>query len=217
MNIDDSTPQELRITWKYDGVAPKEGWLLLYSMDDSEIAPNVLKCSDASALISPRVPGASYQFTIQTVDSTSVFNSVHRYQCPAGDPFSGHAVSSDKITVKLLPTPSGDSWSADSLSKDVYTSTFKAGKKISMVLEAGVSFYLEHEDINVLFVIRDSNGKVIPNLVEQIKCDWHDMWVDGDYHFCELNVPNSPTEPGNYTVDLYFNGAPVASVPITMK
>lgn len=216
LTVDDSTSQQLNISWSFDGQTPKEGWLLLYTMDGSDIS-NVVKCSNATALISPRVPGASYQFTIQTADSTSVFNGVHNYRCPAGEPFVAHAISADKITAKLLETPADADWSADNIDRSAFTNVFSKGQKISMVLEAGVSFYLDHEDVSVLYVIRDADGKVLPNLVEQVRTDWHDLWVNGDYHFCELNIPNVPENSGSYRIDLYFNGSPVVSESFTIR
>ena len=214
--VDDSVEQELNLKWEYAGKEPSEGWLLLYTMDGSEIS-NVVKCPNAAATISPRVPGASYQFTIQTTDGTSVFNGIHTFQCSAGSEYNGHAISAQKITSILLPTPEEKDWTADNADRGTFTNVFTSGQKISIILEAGISFYLENEDTNVLYVIRDANGKVIPNLVEQIRSDWHDLWSAGDYHYCELNVPNTPSDPGDYRIDVYFNGASICSNSFTIK
>ena len=209
LTVDDKTPEELRVSWTFEGETPENGWLLMYTMDDSEFN-NVVKCSSPSALISPRVPGATYRFTVQTADGTTVFNGVHSYLCPAGANYVGHSISAEKISARLLETPSRE-WDAGSISSSDYKDRFASVQKISMVLEAGVSFYLDHEDLNVLFVIRDANGKVLPNLVEQVRYDWHDLWVGGDYHYAELNIPNTPPLTGSYRIDLYFNGCAVTS------
>ena len=45
---------------------------------------------------------------------------------------------------------------------------------------------------------------------------WWDMWVDEDHHFCELDLPNVPTEAGNYTLALYFNGKAIMAIEFTI-
>ena len=88
---------------------------------------------------------------------------------------------------------------------------FQSGDKISMVLEATVKFYVQHEDIQVMYVYRDSAGNPIPALVSQSTIDWYDLFFDGNYQLGELDLPKAPTDSGSYSVTVYFNGAPVAS------
>mgnify|MGYP002343190526 FL=1 len=80
-----------------------------------------------------------------------------------------------------------------------------------MVLEATVKFYVQHEDIQVMYVYRDSAGNPIPALVSQSTIDWYDLFFDGNYQLGELDLPKAPTDSGSYSVTVYFNGAPVAS------
>jgi hypothetical protein len=39
------------------------------------------------------------------------------------------------------------------------------------------------------------------------------MWFQ---FYGELTIPNMPTEPGSYTVDIYFNGAYVPTQPFNI-
>ena len=57
-----------------------------------------------------------------------------------------------------------------------------------------------------MYVFRDGSGNVIPDLITQETRDWYTMWLNDDYHYCELDLSAVPTEPGDYTLSLYFNG-----------
>ena len=77
-----------------------------------------------------------------------------------------------------------------------------------MVLYATTRFYLENDATTVMFVIRDSEGKVMSNTVRTKVSAWRDLWP-GTGKYCYLNVPVMPTEYGDYTLEIYFNGATV--------
>ena len=73
-------------------------------------------------------------------------------------------------------------------------------------------FYMPGTNTEVLFVIRDGYGNVIPQLVTTIHDTWRNLWYPGDDHYAELDIPEVPENPGNYTVTVYFNGAQVTSL-----
>lgn len=208
VNVDAENPESLTVTWDFQGTAPEGGWLLMYTLDGSE-TPSVVKCEEASATIQTRIHGATYQFQIQAADSSSVFNSNHSYDCPEAEVFFGHALSTYKITGKLLNTPAKEGWSYKDVSKNDYTDTFASGSKISMLLHASVNFYIPEDPTNILYVIRDAEGNVLPELTAQETLDWYTMWINTDYHYCELDIPKVPTQPGDYSVSLYFNNMSV--------
>lgn len=212
--VDDSEEGKLTVTWNHDGEDPVGGWLLMYTIDDSD-PPSVVKCDDASAEISPRLPSADYRFTIQAADGTSIFSNEHTYKCPSAEIFQGQALSADKITGYLLKTPEGE-WSYESEGKEAFSDTFTSGDSLSLVLQASVNFYLEKEDISVMYVFRDGSGNVLPDLVSQETVDWEELWYDGDYHMGELNIPKAPTEPGDYSLSLYFNNKAVIYITFSI-
>lgn len=216
VRVDESKQDSLKVTWTFDGKAPEGGWLLFYTVDGSK-TQEVMKCTEASAVITPRIPTASYDFLIQATDNTSVFNNDYNYVCPDGGLFSSHGISSYKMTTKLLPTPSEEGWLGDKVSSDTFTDKFTSGQKISAVVVVNANFYLNpREDISVMYVIRDAEGKVIYDLIHEEATEWYAMFFDGDYHQCELNIPEVPTEPGEYQLDLYFNHAYVNSTPFSI-
>lgn len=213
--VDDSEYDALEVTWEHTGSTPSGGWLLMYTIDGSD-SKNVVKCSSASAAITPRIPGAKYQFTIQAADATSIFSNVQTYTCSAAESYSGNGLSAEEIEGFLLKTPDNDSWTYDSVGSGVFTDQFASGDSISVVLHGTANFYVPNDALNVLYVIRDAHGNVLPDWVSQAEDDWYDIWYAGDYHYGELDLPAAPADAGNYSLSIYFNGALVTELDFSI-
>lgn len=213
---EDSEKQSLQVSWEYDGAAPQSGWLLMYSIDGNA-KQNIEEVENPAMEITPIIPGAEYTFTVSSPDSVSVFNDVHTYTASKAKVYSGHAITGYKITARSLVTPTAQGWNQSTISNKDYTSTFTLGQSISLVLQASVNFYLDKDDVDIMYVVRDGDGKVIPGLLGQETKNWHDLWSPADYHFCELTLPHVPDIAGSYTVDVYFDGQSVVSVPFSME
>ena len=217
LSVAETNPGSLTVTWTYEGTAPEDGWLLLYTLDGIADQQNVVKCKEPSAVIEPRIPSAEYTFTIQAADATSVFNSVHKYVTTNADVFTNEGLSADKISAHLLKTPDEEGWTIDAVGTDAYTDTFLSGESISIVLTASDNFYLPEMDISVMYVIRDGNGNVLSKYISQETRDWKALWYEGDYHNGELTIPEVPEEPGNYSVSVYFNNLAVTATNFTIS
>ena len=85
------------------------------------------------------------------------------------------------------------------------------------MLQASVNFYLHQEDVQIMYVIRDGEGHVMPEFLGQETRNWHDLWGNGDFHFCELNLPHVPDTAGSYTVEIYFDGQSAAKASFTVE
>ena len=218
IQVDSDTAQKLKVTWNYEGTAPEGGWLLFYTIDGNG-EPQIVHCTGNQGIIEVRVPAATYDISIQAADGTTVFDGTHSYTAPNAEIYYNKKqmifpnFHSDFLYVNLLKTPEKTNWNH----KDVYTSdfttTFRSGDSISMMLYYMVNYYIYHEDITILYVIRDAEGKVVSDLISIENKDWNDdMWNGPDYHYCCLNIPKVPTEPGEYTLSLYFDGMAITVV-----
>ena len=215
LNVDESDPEKFTVSWTFEGEAPEGGWLLMYSMDNNT-AQSVVKCTEPTGVIEPRIHGATYRFEIQAVDGTSVFGSIQTYNCPNPNIFDEYSLPADEITAHLLKTPEQEDWSYKDITKEDYTSQFVTGEKISLILHAGCNFYIPEEDVRLMYVFRDGSGNVIPELITQETRVWKTMWINDDYHYCELDLSAVPTEPGDYSLSLYFNGDAVMVITFTI-
>ena len=216
LSVNTDTAGQLIVDWKYTGAAPEGGWLLLYSLDGFTEQQSVVKCSEPRAVIDNRIPGAEYRFQIQTVASTSVFNDIHTFTCPNAGIFSNEGMTADSITSLLLKTPAEEGWTHESVGTDVFTDTFQSGDPISIVLKSSDNFHLPKMNISVLYVIRNSDGNVLTDHISRENVDWKDLWYDGNYHNCELDIPSVPKEAGTYSISIYFNNLAVTSANFTI-
>ena len=216
LNVDDSDLEQLTVTWTYDGAQPEGGWLLMYTVDGQEDQNNVVKCDTASAVIDTRIPSAAYRFVIQAADSTSIFNNIHTYICPAAAVYTNQGLSANNIQAYLLKTPEDEGWTIESVGDDAITDTFQSGDSISVVLKCTDGFYLPEMDIEVMYVIRNGDGNVLTRYISRETIDWKSLWYDDDYHNGELTIPTVPTDPGDYSVSIYFDNLAVTAINFTI-
>lgn len=215
LTVDDSNPEELKLSWQYEGTAPEGGWLVTYTLDGGDY-PNVVRAEGTTATIAPRIPGAVYHFSFQGAQDVTVINGVQSYACPAAPVYQGHSLTGDNISCQLLPTPEEEGWTFYTVDAGSYTQSFAVGQSISMVLSSNARFHLDTVDVSVLYVFRDEAGNALPELTGEQELDWHDMWIKTDYHHAELTVPTVPSTPGSYTLEIYFDGCAVTSASLNI-
>ena len=222
IQVNSDTPQQLKVSWNYEGNAPQGGWLLLYTIDGNG-KPQIVPCSDNQGIIEVRVPNATYDISIQAADGSTVFYGKHSYTSPEAALYRNKKQAifehyhTSRLFVNLLKTPEKTNWNHNDVYSGDFTATFRSGDSISMMLYYISDFYLYHEDITIMYVIRDAQGTVISDLISMENKDWNDdMWNGPNYHYCCLNIPKAPTEPGEYTLSLYFDGGAITTVSFTV-
>ena len=222
VQVDDSDLMTLRVSWNYTGKAPEGGWLLLYTIDGSEQA-QVVQCQETSGVIEVRVPSATYDLTIQAADGSTVFQNTHSYRTANADIYQNEdqafyrKLHYDHFFVHSFKTPEKANWNHNDVYQGMYTNTFAPGEGISVLMYYMKDFYIRHEDVTVMFVIRDENGNVLTDYLSMDNLDWRDdLWNGPNYHYCGLNVPKVPTEPGKYSMGIYFDGLAITSMEFTI-
>ena len=223
IQVKDSDLLTMDVSWTYDGPAPEGGWLLLYTIDGSKQA-QVVQCQNSSGIVEVRVPAATYHFTIQAADGSTVFQNTLTYRTPNADVYQNppqafyRKVQAAYFFVNMLKTPEKASWNHKDVNQSMYTTTFAPGDPISVLMYYMQDFYIRHEDITVMYVIRDENGTVLADYIAMENLDWRDdMWNGPNYHYCGLNIPLVPTEPGKYSLGIYFDGLAITSVEFTIS
>lgn len=215
LQIDESNPQELVLSWQFQGAAPEGGWMVMYTLDNSNL-PSVVKADGTTAIVAPRIPGAVYHFTFQADGDVSVFGGSQTYTCPAAPVYTGHQTSGDNISCRLLVTPEDENWTYTAISNNSSNHSFAAGQPLSVVLQSVYGNYLDYEDINILYVFRDTTLGASGELIGEAVCNWHDLWNSNNSQYAELDIPVAPTKAGDYVLDIYFNGMSVASANLTI-
>lgn len=214
--VDDSDRQALKLSWQYAGNSPEGSWQVIYTLDGSDL-PSAATAEGTSATVAPRIPGATYHFTIQLSDGTSVFGGTQDYVCPAAADYSGHGMTRSGLSAKLLVTPAEENWVTGTIPAESFVQSFTVGQSISVLLQNSYSVYLDDEQINILYVFRDAQGQVAPELIGEETRTWREMFGVTNSPLAGLNVPTAPTAAGNYTLDIYFNGTAAASISLSIS
>lgn len=192
------------VTWS-SASEPTGGWLVMYSLDGSETT-DMAECTGTTATVRNVVPNATYSFQIMAADGSTVFGGTAEHPGIEQTKFDRHGLSADQIQSSLCHTPAKEGWTHEDVKDTDYTTSYEPGESASLVMYTSARFYLKAEDTAVMFVICDAEGKVIPTLVRTKNVSWIKLWP-GVGKYCYLDVPVMPTEYGDYTLELYFNGA----------
>lgn len=211
-NEDDLTAEDLRISWNSQGRIPEGGWTVRYSIDGVSVT-EAISCDDNLAVISPRIPGAKYRIQIHGADGSTILNSVYTLTCPEAPNLSFYNLTSDTLEGFLLKRPDDPNWSYDTVTA---AQEFSSGESISVVLHATAEFYRPGVPAQILYVIRNSQGIAMPNLSSCHNTNWNEVWSNRNYHYSQLDLPMSPTAPGNYTAEIYINGQFAIALPFTI-
>ena len=207
---DDSKNTHLNLTWNFTGTAPADGWILLYTVDGS--GSERVECKDASASVAPLLPGATYNFTLQTADGRTVYNDMFSYTTADAEKFTDNGMKVEDLTFELFKTPAEENWTYETLQDVSVTNTFASGDPVSMVIKSTSTFYMPGYETKILYVFRNSYGNVLTDLVSEETYYWKNIWQAGDPKIGELNLPKLPSAPGDYILQLYFNGKAVADL-----
>lgn len=209
--LDDSVDGQLTVSWDYEGVAPEEGWRLMYTIDGSE--KYIVQCEEPTCTISPLVPGAHYSFSFQLAEDITVFGGTAEYDVPLADNFGVTGVSADNISFRMCWTPDNTGWRWYDMWEEDFTTAFAVGEKASFVLSLNVDTPDSNTEISTLFVVKNSEGIPV-SITEGRTRSWNEMWYKG---YTELDIPVMPQIAGSYTVDIYFNGAYISTESFTVS
>ena len=199
----------LKVSWEYVGTEPEGGWLLMYDVDGTE-SYEVVKCTTNSGTISTAIPKSAYNISIQAADGTSIYGGSYTYHVPGAKDFDQYSLPASYIDVYLGKTPSEEKWTYRNVEN---SSSFAAGDSVTMVLNATKKFYTYAENVEITFVIRNSNSQAVLELTNSYTKGWQKLWNN---YYATLSVPAMPNIPGDYTMELYFNGDFVSSNPFSI-
>ena len=202
-HADESKWKEMKITWDYTGTEPENGWVLVYTTDGGN--SQSIKCEKASSLIPNFIPDTEYRFTVHSADDRSIYNNVFVHRTAVSEGFKEHNIKVDNLTMNLLKTPEEEDWRGEDMA-EAFTDTFAPGDPVSVVLHSANDFYVPSNETHIMYVFRSSYGSVLPELVSMETIAWKKIWFGGDHQYGELTIPKIPTIPGEYQLEIYFNG-----------
>lgn len=187
----------ITLSW-HSQTSPALGWIISYTVNGTPFTATIPGDKN-QAIINPAIPGAEYQFAIRSADSVSTVFEPCSYTTNAAKDFSGYQVTKDNLRFNMCLRPESGSW--DHTDVEEYTNVFSPGALAGFVVHVNRVYGVSYDDITTAFVILNENGQIIS--IHSSTTAWSYMWYK---NYCELNIPSIPQEPGNYQIQVYFNG-----------
>ena len=209
-NVDDSTLNQLTLSWEFEGPAPAEGWLVMYTATGYP-DQQVVRTNTNSAVITPVIPGTDYVFTIQPASGSTVFGEDVSYSAPEAPSFQGYWLEASNFVFQMFATPENPNWGRYDVIYGNHVTTYAPGVKASFAIWLNHEYDVSYDDILTLVVFRDAEGNVI-NTMSHTRA-WINMWYQG---FGKLDLPSLPTAVGEYSLEVYYNGALVTTQAFTI-
>lgn len=171
----------------------------------------VMNPEENTAVFGPVAPGTAYTFTIKASEM-DVPGGTATVETPAPGTFSANKLSADTIIVKSFDVPSKNNWNYGTLLRAKEQSTFKPGSSMALLYTVTKPYSYDKTQFESLFVIRDSEGKLVS--VSEHTRKWDDMWDNG---YCTETLSGLPADQGNYTLSIYIANGLLAELPFTIK
>lgn len=192
----------MSVNWEFSGKAPNCPWVLTYTIDGYEQTYNAVTNGN-SATIGAVAPGAVYLFKLQLQDGvTSVICSEFEVTIPSAPNFGAFGIAKENMTWLMCLAPNQADWNRFHVTS--YQTSFVPGQKAGFVAYLHYMYGISYDPLNLMYVIRNDQGQVIS--IHNTITTWTALWLNFYGHF---TVPTLPQTAGDYTMDIYFNGASV--------
>ena len=209
-SVDINDPARLPLSWIFEGKAPEGGWIVKYTVTGMT-EPVLINTAEPSVIIEPLIPGCEYVFEILSATGETVFDGSCTYTTPEAEVFSGYGISAEYFQFSMCLTPNKEDWNRNDLKASDYTNTFAVGQSASFSIRLAHEYDVSPDNITTLFVIRDFESKIIR--ADTQNRTWTSMWYQG---YGKMTIPVMPETPGEYTVEIYFNGKYVTTQSFTI-
>ena len=187
----------LSLSWTFEGAEPEAEWMLYWSCDG--YSSGVITSAEENAYL-PYIPNGKYTVSLALQDGTTVFGHSYEFTLSEAEMFSGFGLTLQNMNFMMCATPGYDDWQWDDVHQDDYRTDFLSGERGGLIIWTDTQPEASAESVQILFVVRDSEGNVVHvGTQQQI---WDEMW---DQNYAELTLPFTPSQPGTYTVWVYFN------------
>lgn len=191
--------RSLLLSWESPAGIPQGGWVIKYTVDN--YTAHEITTQENSVQLSTAVPDATYRFTLEAADGTEVLTMPLEITTPVADAFSGYWVDASDFNFSMCRYPGWQYWDRYDLDDSDYTSDFVVGQQASFLVRVYGEYETSYDNVTTLYVVRDTNGNIVTFSYRTRQ--WSDMWYN---NYCELDIPDLPKVPGEYTISVFFNG-----------
>ncbi|MFI3313347.1 MAG: fibronectin type III domain-containing protein, partial [Eubacteriales bacterium] len=181
------------LSWSSDIV--DGAWRIVYTPKFSTLT-NFVEVTGDSATLTNLIPGTTYQFELQTAAGQTVSGEgITEAILYSNGSFTNYGTGS--FFLGLFEHPGKENWSKGDLTGSA--SQFATDTKFAFGVDALSGRNSSDDSVDVLIVIRDSMD--VPYYYEAYSGIWDDLWSSGLF----LGEATTPSEPGDYSLELYFD------------
>lgn len=191
------------VSWTCEAASDEITWLVSSTLVGSDLPGTVTQTNETSVVLTGLIPGCEYTIEIQesTGKELGGTNSA-RITTTDAELFDQYGFTDGYIST--WECPEKENWTVSHLSKSA--KKFKPTDAIAFVLESMSKLKDSDDTVNVLIIVRNEDGTIVDYYMgEEV---WNNMWTKDKFVGQLLRTPQ---EPGEYTLEFYFNGCRVKS------
>ena len=197
----------VEVSWDYTGDVEPGEWRVSYAYiaaDGTEVTPTTATTDKTSITLTGLIPDTSYKISVVGADELSVGGDASTtIQTGDAKQFTGYGCTDVSMDLYVLED------NQDSL--ETPSSTFTTSQHIAFAIEASYEATDEDKSVDTTYVIRDSSGN--PVQVYTSTRSWKGSWTISRH---TGDLPNTIPTPGDYTLEVYFDGDLMASADFTV-
>ena len=194
---------DIEVSWEYTGDITPENWQVSYAYitaGGTPAATTLVSTDTNSVTISDLLPDTSYEITLVTADNLNVGGEVTTTCVSAeAEDFTDYGCNGAEITLYVQGDP------------DNATNSFTTQDLISFAIQVHYDASEEEKSAATTYIIRDAGGN--PLYIYQSERSWPGTWTTAKH---TADLPETIPTPGEYTLDVYFNGQFLASKTFTV-
>ncbi len=215
----DSDTNDVLLSWETQSEAPEsEQWLIKWKPTDFDSegtsGEQTLDVSGDNSLRIPFlnfVPGLTYEFSIgfaseETIEGTTTASAV----IPTTDKYAAHGMKSAYLGLFLRPNK--EDFHVNDLRYN--RASFAKSEAIAFALQPIQEIDDKSEEMSVILMIREENGKLVDFEKLSGSYDWANMW---EKNLFIGSFPRTPQQDGKYVMEIYFNNRYVTKASFEIK
>lgn len=198
---------DIEVSWEYTSDIAPQSWRVSYAYVTStgeEITPTTVTTDNSSVVLEDLLPNTTYKITVVGADDFTVGGETTT-SCQSGDagPFTDYGCTDPELSLYVLEE------NPDTL--ETPASSFTTQQHVSFALEVSYDATEEDKTVKTTYVIRDAQDN--PVKIYNSERTWSGTWTTARH---TGDLPDSISTPGEYTLEVYFNGQFMADAAFTV-